>query len=72
MGFDIEEVLDQLPDDLDNDDVVTLCGAIITAYSENSGEAHAFARAMIEQLAQYYTGECQCDTCVAWRKKGMN
>jgi hypothetical protein len=71
--MDVVEVLAQLPEQLDEEGLVTLICSIILQYCDGPRDSRELVKAVIEELAAFYNeNSCQCATCVVERKKGMN
>lgn len=70
--FDEDSILSNLPDELDDESIVTLCGAIITGYSETEEDALKLMRELIAQMARFYADTCDCEACRARRRKGAH
>jgi hypothetical protein len=71
--IDIETILEAIPEDLSDEDLITICGSIIAGFSDDSKHAHEIVRGLIAQLSAYYSDEpCTCAECTAERKKGLH
>jgi hypothetical protein len=71
--MDVDEVLAQLPERMGEEGLVTLICSIILQYCDSPRDSRELVKAIVEELVAFYDeNPCQCATCVAARKKGMN
>ena len=69
----VQLLKDNLPESLRGEDIVRICGTIITTYGDVA-EALEWTQVLIGSLAKYYVGdkdtddECDCPKCTERRR----
>lgn len=69
---DLDAVLATLPDDMGENELVSVLGVIITGYTRNATEARDLIRVLLNELANYYSEVCTCPKCTEARNRSMN
>lgn len=68
----LQKMLDALPEQMTNGEIITAMGALMTSYADDLPAAAEILRHLTISAMAYYArndaaGECQCPSCVAKR-----
>ena len=69
----LDELVDNLPEQLDGEEITHLLCSIIVGYSDTQAEAREIVGDMIAALGDFYrSAPCTCPACSSRRKQEMH
>jgi hypothetical protein len=71
----VEEILANLPEEMSTEELCALLATLIEVYVDGPAEARRVLGIVIEAMREHYQRlgeECQCEKCVAERKRGAH